>query len=229
MKDNYWVDFWKNYTANNKENDEQSQVLRTLNKKPISNELWGFTLNEIDKNFIVSENDSVLDLCSGNGLLSKHFVAKGAKVTAVDVSDELLKNLIDTPNVKTISSDIRLLDFNDNTFDKIIIYAGIQYLTNKEVVALIKKMHRWLKPIGELYIGDIPNSNKLWAFYNNEKRQEVYFNNLLEGKSIVGNWFEKEWFDKLTNYIGFSNGEFFPQNEKLIYANFRFDYCYKKR
>lgn len=225
---NYWVDFWKEYSADASNLDEQSQVLRTFNKKPISEELWSFTLNKIDENFNVKNGDTVLDLCSGNGLLSKHFVSKGAEVTAVDVSKDLLNNIKDYNKIRTIESDIRLLDFNKNSFDKIILYAGIQYFDNKETITLLKKMYDWLKPNGVLFIGDIPDYNKLWNFYNTEERQKVYFDNILSETAIVGNWFEPIWFNKLTGYFGFSKGEYIPQNDKLIYSSFRFDFCYKK-
>ena len=61
-KDNYWIDFWTDYTANLKETDEQSQVLRTQNKKPISEELWKYTLQKIDSVFEVEKGDEILDL-----------------------------------------------------------------------------------------------------------------------------------------------------------------------
>jgi hypothetical protein len=36
MKANYWTKFWKNYATNIKDEDPQTQVLRTMNRKPIS-------------------------------------------------------------------------------------------------------------------------------------------------------------------------------------------------
>jgi len=228
MDNNYWINFWKDYTINVSGEDEQSQVLRTLNKQPISEELWNYTLNEIDAVFKVSKGEKLLDLCSGNGLLAKHFVNKGASVIAVDISEELLKNISNIKNIEPINLDIRLLDFKENSFDKIIFYAGIQYLNNIEALILLKNIFKWLKPNGSVFIGDIPDYKKRWEFFNTEERLQVFFDNILADKAIVGNWFEREWFDNLTKYIGFSYGEFLQQNEKLIYSSYRFDYLYKK-
>ncbi len=228
MTDNYWVEFWKEYTSDLEGKDEQSQVLRTFNKEPISEDLWVFTLQKVDEDFPVKRGNKVLDLCSGNGLLSKHFVSKGASVVAVDVSSQLLKNLEGEEDVEVIISDIRKLNFENETFDHILIYAGIQYLSESESIILIQQIYSWLKPNGVLFIGDIPNVDKKWNFYNTEDRQKVYFNNILEGKSIVGNWFSKEWYDHLKSFVGFKTGKFVPQDEKLIYASFRFDYVFKK-
>ena len=50
MSNNYWTDFWVKYGSNLEGLDEQSQVLRTKYKKPISEELWKYTLDRIDEN-----------------------------------------------------------------------------------------------------------------------------------------------------------------------------------
>ena len=225
---NYWIDFWKEYAINATGMDEQSQVLRTLHRKPISEELWLHTLEEIDKVFDVHDGERILDLCSGNGLLAKHLVEKGVKVVAVDISEELLKNIANIDNIETLTSDIRLLDFNENSFDKVIFYAGIQYLNNNEALILLKNIFKWLKPDGTAYIGDIPDLNKRWDFFNTKERQRVFFDNLLTNKAIVGNWYEQEWFLNLKDYIGFSSGKFLKQDNRLINASHRFDYIYKK-
>lgn len=228
MEKDYWINFWKTFTDNFSDKDAQTQVLRTLNKKPISEKLWDFTLQQIDQSFKVENGDRVLDLCAGNGLFSKHFAAKGASVTAVDISSELLKQLEFEERIDTITSDIRLVEFNAEYFDNVFFYAGIQYLTDKEAIELLLKIYRWLKPGGSLFIGDIPDLERRWIFFDNESRREAYFSNKLANKAIVGNWFEKNWFYYLGNYVGFSNAKYIPQHEDLIYSKFRFDYCYLK-
>lgn len=228
MNSNYWVDFWKNYTSDISNKDEQSQVLRTYNKKPISNDLWEFTINQIDEVFKVEPDEIILDLCSGNGLLSKHFVGRGGSVVSVDISEELLSEISHIDGIETIQSDIRNVNFKEESFDKIILYAGIQYLTYKEAAILLKNIYKWLKPKGIVFIGDIPNWDKRWGFFNSIERHKVYFDNLITDKAIVGTWFEREWFEYLTAYIGFNKGEFIKQDKKLIYSSFRFDFLYKK-
>ena len=48
-KSDYWIDFWKNYGKESKEYDPQKQVLRTINQDSISEELWKFTVKEIEE------------------------------------------------------------------------------------------------------------------------------------------------------------------------------------
>lgn len=228
MDKNYWVDFWEDYGHESKGKDKQVQVLRTLNKNPISEELWSFTLEFISNGFPVQPGDKVLDLCSGNGLFSNYFVSKGATVVSVDISKDLLNEISDIDNIQTIHSDIRNVNFDSKEFNKIFLYAGIQYLNDKEAVVLLKNCFEWLKPGGIIYVGDVPDLDRQWEFYNTVERQKVYFENLLGGTSIVGNWYRRTWFENLTSYLGFKNGIYVEQHSRLIYSNFRFDFIYKK-
>lgn len=228
MDKNYWIDFWENHGRDSKGKNKQFQVLRTLDKKPISEELWDFTKNFINDKFSILPQDKVLDLCSGNGLFSNYFVSKGATVVSVDTSKDLLNEIKDIKNIETIHSDIRNVHFEPRTFDKIFLYAGIQYLDNKEALILLKNCFDWLKPGGLIYIGDIPDLNKQWEFYNTLERQQVYFNNLLNNISIVGNWFLRSWFENLTYYLGFEKGIYVEQDKRLIYSKYRFDFLFKK-
>jgi len=229
-KDTYWVDFWNRYAKNSKEKDSHSQVLRTLNKKPIDSGLWRFTLDTIDASIEPNAKDALLDLCCGNGMISKYFSSKVDNIVSVDVSKDLIEK-IDTnkyDNINAFDADIRDLSFKKSSFDKVIIYAGIQYLTHQEVIKLLEKIFFWLKDDGILFIGDIPDSQKIWDFYNTPEREAVYFENAAEGMDIVGTWFDVQFFSKLTNFIGFSQSSHIKQNSKLIYSSFRYDFKFVK-
>lgn len=225
-KINYWTDFWKNYAKDSTGKDDQTQVLRTFNKKPIDKKLWEFTLNDIVKQLEPSSDDVMLELCCGNGLISQYLSPMVKKITSVDVSKDLINSIdsVKYPNIERVVSDIRQLHYNPLSFDKVIIYAGIQYLTLAETTEIFEQVYRWLKPRGIFFLGDIPDYNKRWFFYNNPERQAVYFQNLKDGKDVVGTWFDPEFFEKLSSFVGFSDSMLIPQPPNLIYAKFRYDY-----
>jgi cyclopropane fatty-acyl-phospholipid synthase-like methyltransferase len=228
MRDEYWTKFWQEHANTADSSDEQQQVLRTKNKNSITEELWAFTLSEINKTFEVNANDAVLDLCSGNGLFAKSFASKNAVVTAVDISDTLLNNISTTENIKTINSDIRDLSFENESFDKIFFYAALQYLDKVEAVEMFEKIHSWLKVGGSLYIGDIPDDLLKFNFYNNSERRKTYFDNIKEGKSIIGHWYSYDWINALSENSGFSSCNKIDQHEDMIYSDFRFDVLIQK-
>ena len=222
----YWANFWRDYGKGAEGQDEQTQVLRTLNKQPISKELWEFTLGCIERAIESNADDSLLELCCGNGLISRHLSPNIKSITAVDISRELIKSIDkqEYKNIEPMVSDVRDLDFTKNSFSKVIMYAGIQYLTLSESLTMFEQVYSWLKPGGILFIGDIPDLNKRWVFYNTKERQADYFNNLRAGKDVIGTWFESSFFDKLSSFVGFSRGTLLPQPDKLICSRFRYDY-----
>jgi len=167
----------------------------------------------------------LLDLCAGNGLFSVFFSETALEVTSVDISQYLLDELESKsiPNVTTLHGDMRKAEFEPESFTHIFLYAGIQYIDHAETVELFRKMFRWLAPEGRIFIGDIPDSTRIWAFYNTEERRRLYFDSVIAGNNIVGTWFDPVWLKCLAEDVGYRKAEILPQNDKLIYAHFRYD------
>jgi len=221
----YWAKFWVDYGKDIEGKDPQTQVLRTFNKQPIEPEKWEFTLKFIEDTLEINESDDALDLCCGNGLISHRFAETCKSVTSVDVSEELVSQ-IDTkkyPNINAFTKDIRELDFEANSFSKIIIYAGVQYLDNKETIIFFESVYKWLEDDGLFFLGDIPDIDKRWTFFNNKEREKVFFDNIKEEKQIVGTWFSQNFLTKLADYCGFSESRIILQHEDMIYSSFRYD------
>lgn len=224
LADQFWTDFWRNEAAKSKNADPQSQVLRTLEKKPVSPDVWNSTVAFILDQLELQPSHNVLDLCGGNGLFAKEIAKHCNEVLVVDVCAELLENAAgDSKNVKCKQCDIRLLDFEPKQFDRIFFYAGVQYLSHSETTRLFAKLSSWLSDEGRLYLGDIPDQEKIWNFYNTPERQSVYFENIASAKAIVGTWYEHQWLENLARHVGFRTAKTICQPDDQIYSWFRFD------
>lgn len=225
MKADYWADFWCRYSKTARYADSQTQVLRTYAKEPIDNERWELTVEFVQKNMHLVGSHNILDLCCGNGLLTRRLAPQASQILAVDISLDLLRKIeaLGIENVQTLTSDIRMLKFAKNKFDRILFYAAIQYLTPEEVVPLFQRMASWLEPGGILYIGDVPDSTRIWNFFNSPERREKYFDNIKSGEPVVGTWFDPSWLMHLGFYAGFSDVAILDQPEFMIYSNFRYD------
>lgn len=229
MKSDYWNKYW-NEAEIIKEVDPQKQIGRTVNKIPITSDRWQETLNYIAKTVELDAKDRLVDLCAGNGLIAIPFAKKCRHVLAIDVSKELLSkiNTSKNPNIETQIHDIRTLEFSENLFSKIILYASIQYLTEKETILLFEKAHKWLTNNGLFFIGDIPDVDKLWNFSDTNKRRKAYFESLKYEKPIIGNWFKKEFLIHAAEYAGFSKSCILNQPKNQINSSYRFDILLKK-
>jgi ubiquinone/menaquinone biosynthesis C-methylase UbiE len=225
-----WNDFWMKYSNDLSSIDLQSQVLRTRNQKPITKELWEKTLAYLHLDFSVTKEDVLLDLCCGNGLITKSFSPRVSSIAAVDIGqgllDELDKQRLN--NVKTICGDMRYLKFEKNSFSKIIWYAAIQYLTQKEIISLFYNINSWLCKGGELFIGDIPDYDKMWGYFNTKERKTAYFKSISDDRPIIGSWIDKNWLVSICESLDFEI-KILEQRSELIYSDFRYDCLITKR
>ncbi|WP_221074007.1 class I SAM-dependent methyltransferase [Agarivorans aestuarii] len=226
-----WTQFWKEHGKSTSGHQAQEQVLRTSNKEVVSESVWANTLEYLQNTFEVNDKDVLLDLCCGNGLITQYFSDKCQSVTSVDVTPEFIQqlNALKLPNVEAICTDLLSLDFPKHSFSKIILYAGIQYFSEDEVISLFKKFSHWLKPNGMLFVGDIPDKSKLWDFYNSKEREHFYFERCEERNDVVGTWFEKQWLCKLSEFTGLAEPRAWDQPNEQIYAHFRFDMKAEKK
>lgn len=175
-------------------------------------------------------DDVLLDLCCGNGLLSIPLSKKYGEVIAVDISQVLLDNIKqdDYPNIRTIKSDALALNLEDNSIDKAVLYFAIQHFDLKETLLLLKLIRRFLKKDGIFYIGDIPDREKTWAFFNTPEYEKAYFESIEQKTPIVGQWFSRTFIEKAALYAGFSEAKTFDQPDYQVNAHYRFDAILKK-
>lgn len=79
----------------------------------------------------IDAGDNVLDIGAGTGRLSVEVYKKGANVTSVDVSEEMLKVLKSKESgINTVIVENEKLPFNDEQFDKIVSCDAMIHFTN---------------------------------------------------------------------------------------------------
>jgi ubiquinone/menaquinone biosynthesis C-methylase UbiE len=222
---NYWSEFWEKYEFDGSLVDEQTQVARTLNKQPISKNKWDFTKSQVLEQLELKPESRLLDLCCGNGLFSEALSTKVSTITAVDISEPLIKKLNERnlPNITAQSADIRSLSFPNASFDRVLWYAGIQYLSEPDIILMLRDIRKWMDSDGLLFIGDIPDRIKMWGYFNNVTRVNAYADSLVESKPIIGTWLDREWLFNIISVSGFSKVDIVEQDKNLIYSDFRYD------
>ncbi|MDO8504844.1 MAG: class I SAM-dependent methyltransferase [Candidatus Liptonbacteria bacterium] len=100
----------------------------------------------------IKPGDNVLDLACGPGFFSKEFIAKGAKVLGVDISEELIKVARESvPGGEFKVSSAEFLPFIKNSsMDKAVIVLALQNIEKANLV--LAECARVLKPGGTLHL-----------------------------------------------------------------------------
>ena len=225
----YWKSFWITHAKENQNAEPQIQVLRTLNKQAVEPNVFAAIVDSIVTMLEPDSRNNLLDLCCGNGLITRELFNRFRDVTAIDLSEEFITQLRNgaPDNIKSFSADARTVEFPDKSFDRILLYSGVQYLSDSETVELFMRMRRWMREGGVVVLGDIPDSTRKWNFFNSSERESAYFESLREGKPLIGNWFEPGWLKKLSHHAGFLSAVTKPQPQSLPYQHYRFDLVLK--
>lgn len=124
------------------------------------------TITYMDR--FLNEGDTLLDVAAGTGAYALRYAARGAEVTALDITPkyvEIMQQKAAAENVKMVSftNDARDLSaFSDNCFDHVFCMGPLYHLTEEEDRRkVLQECLRVLKPGGMIYIAYI---NKYYVF-----------------------------------------------------------------
>ncbi len=93
----------------------------------------------------------ILDLGCGSGDHALYFKQKGFEVTAIDLSNEMIK-LCKEKGINAKKMDIEKLEFKDNTFNGIWAVTSLLHIPKQKIGRIIKKLSKILRYNGLLYI-----------------------------------------------------------------------------
>lgn len=203
-----WQNFWKNYRCieSLEERDLFYQVGKTINKEPISEFIFRQMVKDIILQLQLNETDVLLEMCCGNGLLTKPLSEFSEFVYAFDFT----KHLIETAEqfkqkdnviykVGDAKSDFfKIFDFQ-KTPNKYLMNDSLGYFTQNDlenIIALIFSNSSSFK----FYITGIPTDSLKWNFYNTEDRKTTYLNAVKNGDETnngMGKWWSENEFSEI--------------------------------
>ena len=117
------------------------KILETYKRRAAS---YSIDMNWLDKPDLFSMfdvaafgNKKALDACAGTGCVANYLFSNGWEVTAVDISNEMLRQV--PKEINRMVSDICNMPFEDNIFEMSICRQGLQYVNVKKAIkSLIK-------------------------------------------------------------------------------------------
>lgn len=220
-----WQAFWDKKALHE---DPHVQVARTKGGKQSDKQELAKIAAYIKEKLELSKEDSLLDLCCGNGMLSKELSPFVKELLGVDFSEphiEIARQRFIAPNVMFLRGDATQLTLiTEKSFDKINLYFSFQYFdTYKLGELVVKEMAERLKAGGKILIGDVPDKERLAVFYPSLKSRLRYQLARIRGRDQMG----KFWSEADMKKIAVNSGlriQKLQQPADFLYQHYRSDY-----
>lgn len=125
----------------------------------------GKEIDAIEEKLIVEALQKVpvgkmLELGCGTGHWTKLFVETGFDVIATDISDAMLRLIIDKNlDAKILKANAEELPYKSNSFDIVASVTMLEFVASKE--AVFNEIYRVLKPGGHLLLGCLNGDSQL--------------------------------------------------------------------
>ena len=122
------------------------------NAEDIYNKFKAINLTESHDLFLdyITEDAHILDAGCGSGRCTEYFLEQGYKVTAFDLSKELLKFIPEHTNLSKLHLAFQDMDFNEE-FDAVWASASLLHVPYEDMRSVYEKIHQSLKKDGVFY------------------------------------------------------------------------------
>jgi SAM-dependent methyltransferase len=206
--------------------DYWGQVKRTVNGKPVPEEQIQLIVDAVDRGLELRKEDVLLDLCCGNGALSRLLFARCEGGKGVDFSETLIeiaqRNFAVPPAQTYECGDV--VSYVDGEaaperFNKALCYGSFSLLPHDKAAMLLRILRERFVNLRSFFIGNLPDKSKMHEFF----RPEAYSPGVEDDPdSLIGIWRTEAEFAALAGGAGWSV-RFQRMPQHFYAAKYRFD------
>ena len=234
-----WREFWRTYreTEVRSENDLFFEVGKTVNQQPISEEALRLSIGLITKGLKLTNKDRILELCCGNGLITKHLASLVDQVYAVDFVERLIEHarkFRSAPNIHYVCADAlgyleQLMKNGLYVPSKVLLGDALGYFEPHALGDVLAGLKRLTGNNFIFMATGIPSEELKYNFYNTPERVHRYKENQLRVNNTndgIGRWWRKEELEHIAGQVDL---RVTLSNQPLELSNFRTDAVFESR
>lgn len=223
-----WGSHWAEAVSRTGPEEFLAQVGLTINGKPNDAVQLGLVEQAVREGLAIAPSDILLDLCCGNGLVTKRIAAVAGRVYGVDFSlalIEVARRHFSAPNIAYVCrsvTDLRIVNIGGDRITKIYMIAALQYFTQESMRSLMSTIRELSGGKAPIYFTDIPDVDHLYDFYNTPERRAEYQRRRAAGTEAIGTWWSKQALAKILEQSSYA-ADIVPQDSARYGAHYRFD------
>jgi SAM-dependent methyltransferase len=223
-----WRTHWNTVNERVAKDELLRQVERTVAGQPLPQEQIALLLGDITGHLNLGPADILLDLCCGNGLLTAHLAERCGSAVGIDYSRDLVeiareRNVsANTAYLQKAAEDIVAADFPAGRPNKVSMNAGLQHFTRDMVAKMMPALREAADPQMLLFFTDVPDGNRIDAFYNTPERWAEYERRRAAGTEAIGTWWDRNDLTALMEIAGFEVTLVEPAPQRQT-SHYRFD------
>lgn len=214
---NNWKTFWEDYRKDG--DDLYFQVGKTVGKKPIEARVFKKMIKDICSQLELSPEDTLLEMCCGNGLITKELCKSVKSIYAFDFTERLIKAAIKhkpprkCKNVRYSVGDVKG-SFSRQfpaRMNKFLMNDSLGYfssddlrhiLSEIETISQRQKRQYSIFPKPQpysIYITGIPCDELKYNFYDTPARKRAYLKCKDTFNKGMGKWWPEKEIESIAN------------------------------
>jgi SAM-dependent methyltransferase len=200
-----WKTFWQSYRQKKiaSEADLFFEVGKTVNQLPISEKAFTLSIDLIRSGLEISARDRLLDLCCGNGLMTRRLASLVNEIRAVDFAEHLVANarqFSTAENVAYVCADAipylqYLVETREFVPTKILLGDALCYFEPAQLRQILESSRSLTRSHFVFMATGIPCDELKWNFYNTPKRVKRYGENqklCCNTNDGIGRWWSRK-------------------------------------
>ncbi len=228
-----WKNFWSSYRKMEvaSEEDLYVEVGKTVGGKPVSEEAYQLSIDLITTGLKLSQRDLLLELCCGNGLVTRRLASLVARIRAVDFAEHLIANaerFSPADNVSYFCGEALdhlndLAQSKEFVPTKVLLGDCLCYFEPKTLRAMLQAVQGLTANHFVFMASGIPCDELKWNFYNTPERVRRFEDNQLLAENTndgIGRWWGKEELEEIGKALGITA---VVREQPSVLSNFRVD------
>ncbi len=221
-----WLEYWNGHPRITESDEFLRQVGKTVSGEVIPESHVDAIVADIVGGLDLRADDRVLDLCCGNGLITRRCARHCRSIVGIDFSRPLIavaREHFAADAIEYVEGDVcsLLAALRDEPFSKIYMYEALQHLADDQAQTVLSGLRESKSRTAPILFGSVPDRDRRWDFYDTPERREQYERAVAEGTEPIGHWWTKRELIALGERHGYAV-EIRELNEVLHGARYRF-------